>query len=157
MSLEALRLKAKKAVSALDVLADFGKALEQATAIEQLSNDAAKRLVDSEAQIKAASDTLEALMKAQEQAKLEATDIISGAKAEAAKIRAESKSKSEVAAQKAKEKHDAVLAAAAEAEAKFALDKQMREEVLAMLGAQIAHAEAKLAEIREAVSKLAKV
>ena len=68
----------------------------------------------------------------------------------------EAKDKADALIAKAKDKADALAEATATAAEKFAIQKQANDEVLAMANAQIAHAEAKLSEIREAIARLTK-
>lgn len=157
MSLQALRLDALKIKKSLPAVAAFIEALESSTQLEQLANAAVADKDEAEKKVEAAGHTLKMLVEESEKAKKLAADYIKDAQADAAKIRADAKKRGEVAVQKAQEKVDAIDKQHNEMAAKYELDKQMKDEVLAMLGAQIAHAEAKLNEIREAIAKLAKV
>lgn len=154
MNLEASVHKVREFAKTFEALVDIGDALEEALAADNAALAAEKRLKEADKAldrvIKASADSLVAANKI----RLEADAVLADAKSDAAAIRAEAKSKADVLAAKSKDKSDAQAEAHATAAEKFTIQKQTNDEILAMANAQIAHAEAKLSEIRAAIAKI---
>lgn len=152
MSIEALSLKVKPAFEAIKVLGGLQDLLNELVRAEQLAN-AAK--IETEKQ-KALTEKLkleaEDANKRKKDAEQDAISIIEEARKQARETTEEAKRKSNADSAKAAEKLKALEAEIESLELKFNLDKENKTEIIAMLGAQIAHGEAKLDEIRAAVS-----
>ena len=156
MRLEASVHKIREFTKTFAALTDIGDALEFALAAERKAESAEKRTAVTQAAALAAQDAQAKALEAGERLRTEAAEILVDAKTDAAAIRKEAKDKADALAAKSKDKADAQAEALATAAEKFAIQKQTNDEVLAMTNAQIAHAEAKLSELREAIARLTK-
>lgn len=131
-------------------------ALTTALTAEQAADAARKRHEASAKAAKEAEAAKDEAFRALTAAKSEAQSVLEGARKEAAAIKAEARKKGEEMVTKAEAKFGAIETQATLAQEKFAAQKQTNQEVLDMMGAQIAHAEAKLSEIRAAIANLTK-
>lgn len=121
---------------------------------EARAKAAEKRLEQATHALAANKTELEATLKETMAAKDLAKAMIVDAKAEANEIKKDAKTKAEAAIAKARlqaQDTDREYAIALE---KFKAQKETNDEILAMTGAQIAHGEAKLSEIRAAIAAI---
>jgi hypothetical protein len=152
MSVQALFLKIQPALEVIKAFNGLQDLLTELVRAEQLAN-AAK--VEAEKQ-KALTEKLkleaEDADKKKKDAEQAASLIIEEAHKQSREANEEAKRKTAAASAKAAEKLKALEAEIESLELKFNLDKENKAEIIAMLGAQIAHGEAKLSEIRAAVA-----
>lgn len=154
MSLEAIALEVRKALPAIKKLDVLSLALDEAANAEQLLAAAKRELAEKLGILANAKTEIVAAHVAVDDAKREADNVVAEAREQAAKIKQDAKVKADAALEKARAKASEIETQAAVAEELFTSKRQTNEEVLAMLQAQIAHAEAKLSEIRAAIAKI---
>lgn len=153
MSIEASAHKIREFIASF---VEIGDALDTALSAEGKAKAAEKRAAAAQAAAAAAQEAQANALEAGERLRTEAAKILADAKADAATIRKEAKVKADATVAAAKNRADKLDEATATAQEKFAAQKQTNDEILAMTQAQIAHAEAKLKEIREAIAALTK-
>ena len=136
--------------------AEVGDALDMALTAEAAAKAANKRVSAAEKQC--AESIKNAEIAAAQAEKITADSAIALADAQKAikELQLEAKAKADAALSKAKAKLTAIEDEAALAAQKFAAQKETNDEILAMLGAQIAHGEAKLQEVRDAIAAITK-
>ena len=156
MSLEADVHNVRQFLQTFKGLANITQALEGALAAEGKAKSAEKRADAAQALATHTAAEVLAMTASVDAAKQEAIKLVADAKNEASRIRAEAKAKAETTVAASIQKAAIVDRQAALDAEKFAAQSQTNKEVLDMLGAQIAHAEAKLSEIRAAIAALTK-
>ena len=154
MSLELVAKQVKEAIKSLPLLVKVQESLDEVLIATSAAAAAEKRLAVALAAITVAQEDQRAILAGSNRIKDEADKLLSDAKADAAKIRAEAKSKGEIALSKAMDKAAIVTKEADVAQEKFIAQKSTNDEILGMLQAQIAHGEARLSEIRAAIAKI---
>lgn len=157
MSLENDVKNVKILVDAFAGLQGVRSALESALAAEGAAKAAEKRLASAEMALADAAARLDAMNAAVVTAKDEASKLVLDARKYASEIKNEAKVKSDKKLAEADAKALKLEQEVAINAEKFTAMKSAQEETLGMLGAQIAHGEAKLSEIREAIAKATKL
>lgn len=156
MSLESDVRNVREFLNTFKGMLAIGDALEAALAAEGRAKACEKRALiaqDAEQQSKADKATI---IKECEAMRAEAAKAMADAKRSAEDTKKDAKSKADAAVAKANAKIDQIEKDALMAQAKFDHQTQTNKEILDMQMAQIAHGEAKLTEIREAIAKLTK-
>jgi chromosome segregation ATPase len=154
MSLEADLFEIRKALPAIKLLERVEAALADAVHVEGRAAAGEKKLAELSKAVSVTTGELATANAAVEDAKREASKLVNDARKYASEIKAKAKDDAEKKAAKADADAAAIAADIAVQLEKFAAQKQTNDEILAMTQAQIAHAEAKLSEIRAAIAKI---
>jgi len=154
MSLEADLFEIRKALPAIKLLERVELALADVVHIEGRIAAGEKKLTALNGAVSVTDSELTSAKAEVEAAKREAGTLVADARKYATEIKADAKAAADKAAVKARAKVDSLETEAAVLAEKFATQKQTNDEILAMTQAQIAHAEAKLSEIRAAIAKI---
>lgn len=154
MSLESSVHQVREFVKVFAGLTQIGDALETALAAEQKAAAAEKRAAAAKKSADDAGVAASAAMAGADKIKAEADAMMAAAKSSAEEIRSAAKSKADATVAKAKSEADAFYAAVLGVSAKNDADRKAADEALSKVKAQIAHAEAKLSEIRQAIAKI---
>jgi len=156
MSLESSANDVREIIRMYNGIVALGDALDEAVMAEAKTKAAVKREKEAQANLAKAVSEKDATLIAVANLRAEGEKAIADAKDLASGIRAEAKAKADALAAKSKEKYELLAKQDAIDAEKFAAQKQTNDEILAMTQTQIAHAEAKLSEIRAAIAALTK-
>jgi chromosome segregation ATPase len=149
-------LEVRKFLTAFGSFERVERALSDADNLEVKVAKREKELAALTDSVSVATGELATAKAAVEDAKQEAGKLVNDARKYASEIKAKAKDDAEKKAAKADADSAAIAADIAVQIEKFAAQKQTNDEILEMTQAQIAHAEAKLSEIRAAIAALTK-